>query len=242
MKKFAAGAVICFFLVLPTISFGATGIYGSLNGGIAQPADGNMTISGVGSAELEYDTTYTVGGAIGYRFGDFGDFRIEGEMAYQNNEVDRVNSNYLPVDLAPEDPGDGDPGDGDLGDMDNGDVDPGPEDPGNEMILSSMEASISTFLVNGYIDFYNGTAFSLFFTAGFGVARIDGEMTINDVTVDDDDTVFAYQLGVGAGFAVTETITLDCKFRYLGTQDFNIEGGDIEMASYNITAGIRVAF
>ena len=214
MKKFTVSAVICFFLVLPTISFGASGMYGSFNAGVAKPADGNMTISGVGSFELEYDTSFTVGGAIGYRLGESGDYRVEGEVAYQNNEVDRIGNNSLPF------------------------------DPGGGMI-SSMEFSMLTFLLNGYIDFNYGSAFSWFFTGGFGFARIDGEMTVDGVTDDEDDTVFAYQAGVGAGYAVTETVTLDCKYRYLGTaEDFNIEGGDVEVASpsHSITAGIRVAF
>ncbi len=213
MKKFAVSVAICFFLVLPTISFGASGMYGSFNAGIAKPADGNMTISGVGSAELEYDTSFTVGGAIGYRLGESGDYRVEGEVAYQNNEVDRIDNNSLPVNL-------------------------------NGVILSSMEASMLTFLLNGYIDFNYGSAFSWFFTGGFGFARIDGERTVNGVTYDEDDTVFAYQLGVGTGYAVTETVTLDCKYRYLRTADFNIEGGEVEVASpsHSITVGMRVAF
>ena len=211
MKKFAVSVVICFFLVLPTISFGASGMYGSFNAGVAMPADGNMTMSGV-SAELEYDTSFTVGGAIGYRLGESGDYRVEGEVAYQNNEVDRVGNNSLPAEL------------------DDGEI------------LSSMEASVLTFLLNGYIDFNYGSAFSWFFTGGFGFARIDGEMTEGGVTDDEDDTVFAYQLGVGTGYAVTETVTLDCKYRYLGTEDYNIEGGEIEVLSHNITVGIRVAF
>ena len=213
MKKFAVCAVICFFLVLPTISFGASDMYGSFNAGVAKSADGNMTISGVGSAELEYDTSFTVGGAIGYRLGESGDYRVEGEVAYQNNEVDRIGNNSLPFD----------PGGG---------------------VISSMEFSMLTFLLNGYIDFNYGSAFSWFFTGGFGFARIDGEMTVDGVTDDEDDTVFAYQAGVGAGYAVTETVTLDCKYRYLSTEDFNIEGGHVEVASpsHSITAGIRVAF
>ena len=211
MKKFAVCAVICFFLVLPTISFGASGMYGSFNAGVAMPADGNMTISGVGSAELEYDTSFTVGGAIGYRLGESGDYRIEGEVAYQNNEVDRIDNNSLPYN----------PGGG---------------------VISSMEASMLTFLLNGYIDFNYGSAFSWFFTGGFGFARIDGERTVDGLTDDEDDTVFAYQLGVGTGYAVTETVTLDCKYRYLSTEDFNIKDGEIEVLSHNITVGIRVAF
>ena len=214
MKKFAVSVVICFFLVLPTISFGASGMYGSFNAGVAMPADGNMTIPGVGSAKLEYDTSFTVGGAIGYRLGESGDYRVEGEVAYQNNEVDRIGNNSLPAEL------------------DDGEI------------LSSMETSVLTFLLNGYIDFNYGSAFSWFFTGGLGFARIDGEMTVDGVSYDEDDTVFAYQAGVGAGYAVTETVTLDCKYRYLHTEDFNIEGGDVEVASpsHNITVGIRVAF
>jgi len=214
MKKFAVSVVICFFLVLPTISFGASGMYGSFNAGVAMPADGNMTKSGVGSVELEYDTSFTVGGAIGYRLGETGDYRVEGEVAYQNNEVDRVDGISLPASIG---------------------VD----------TLSSMEASMLTFLLNGYIDFNYGSAFSWFVTGGLGFARYDGEMTVNGVTDDEDDTVFAYQLGVGTGYAVTETVTLDCKYRYLGTAaDFNIEGGEVEVASpsHSITVGIRVAF
>ena len=214
MKKFAVSVVICFFLVLPTISFGASGMYGSFNAGVAMPADGNMTIPGVGSAKLEYDTSFTVGGAIGYRLGESGDYRVEGEVAYQNNEVDRIGNNSLPAEL------------------DDGEI------------LSSMETSVLTFLLNGYIDFNYGSAFSWFFTGGLGFARIDGEMTVDGVSYDEDDTVFAYQAGVGAGYAVTETVTLDCKYRYLRTENFNIEGGDVEVASpsHNITVGIRVAF
>ena len=214
MKKFAVSVVICFFLVLPTISFGASGMYGSFNAGVAKPADGNMTIPGVGSAKLEYDTSFTVGGAIGYRLGESGDYRVEGEVAYQNNEVDRVGNNSLPAEL------------------DDGEI------------LSSMEASVLTFLLNGYIDFNYGSAFSWFFTGGLGFARIDGEIATTEGNLGDDDTVFAYQLGVGTGYAVTETVTLDCKYRYLRTEDFNIEGGDVEVASpsHSITVGIRVAF
>ena len=214
MKKFAVSVVICFFLVLPTISFGASGMYGSFNAGIAMPSDGNLTISGVGSYKLEYDTSFTVGGAIGYRLGETGDYRVEGEVAYQNNEVDRIGNNSLPAEL------------------DDGEI------------LSSMETSVLTFLLNGYIDFNYGSAFSWFFTGGLGFARIDGEMTVDGVSYDEDDTVFAYQAGVGAGYAVTETVTLDCKYRYLRTENFNIEGGDVEVASpsHNITVGIRVAF
>jgi len=207
MKKFTVSAVICFFLVLPTISFGASGMYGSINAGVTMPDDDDMTDGSVW-LELEYDTGFTVAGAIGYKVKDY---RLEGEVAYQNNEVDRIENMSLPVDIDGE-------------------------------ILSSMEASVLTFLLNGYIDFENGTAFTPYFTAGLGFAKIDGEMTIDGVTDDEDDTVLVGQLGVGAGYAVTETVTLDFKYRYLRTTDADFDGVDIEVGSHNITVGVRVAF
>jgi opacity protein-like surface antigen len=41
---------------------------------------------------------------------------------------------------------------------------------------------------------------------------------------------------------MTDTVTLDCKYRYLYTDDFDFEGAELGMASHNITVGIRVAF
>ena len=96
-KKLITIICCCFFLVLPAVSLGgqgATGMYGSFNAGVAMPADGSMTIPGVVSAELEYDTSFTVGGALGYRLGETGDYRLEGEVAYQNNEVDRIAKHF----------------------------------------------------------------------------------------------------------------------------------------------------
>jgi len=208
MKKFAVSAVICFFLLLPTISFGASGMYGSFNAGVTMPRDDDIT-NGSTWFELEYDPGFTVGGAIGYKIKDY---RLEGEVAYQNNEIDRIENMSLPVDI----------GDGE--------------------ILSSMEASLLTFLLNGYIDFENGTAYTPFFTAGFGFARIDGEMTVEGVTDDEDDTVLAFQLGVGVEYAMTDTVTLDCKYRYLYTDDFDFEDVELGVTSHNIIVGIRVAF
>jgi opacity protein-like surface antigen len=105
---------------------------------------------------------------------------------------------------------------------------------------------VLTFLLNGYFDIDTGTAFTPFITGGLGLARIEGEEAGTVLGVpysgDEDDTVFAYQIGLGAGFAVSETVSLDCRYRYLGTADPDFGGLEVEVASHNITAGIRVAF
>lgn len=193
----------CFFLALPAVCLGANGWYGSVNAGVAMATDSDLTVNGVLDVELAYDAGYTVGGALGYMMENY---RIEGEIAYQANDVESGNGIPVP--------------------------------PGY-----SMEASVLTFLVNGYLDIDTGGPFTPFVTAGLGAAKIEFDMTGEP---SEDDTVFAYQLGAGIGFAVSESVTLDLRYRYLGLADMEFTDGsdkiEVEAASHNITLGLRVAF
>jgi len=47
---------------------------------------------------------------------------------------------------------------------------------------------------------------------------------ILDLIGSEDDTVFAYQIGAGAGYAVNKNITIDLKYRYFATEDPDFEG------------------
>lgn len=100
------------------------------------------------------------------------------------------------------------------------------------------DLSVLSFMANGYIDFNASPTIKPYLMAGIGMASvaIDGE------GVDDDDTVFAYQAGAGIGFALNDKVTLDLSYRYMGTQDAEIEGEDLEYGSHNILAGVRVQF
>ena len=72
----------------------------------------------------------------------------------------------------------------------------------------------------------------------------DDELELDDDVIDesDDDTVFAYQAGLGVGYALNDSITLDLKYVYFATQDADFDGVDVEIASHNIVFGIRYAF
>lgn len=101
-------------------------------------------------------------------------------------------------------------------------------------------------LLNGYYDFTNTTVFTPFISAGVGFARVE----INEFNIpgsglpnaNADDTVFAYQVGAGVGYAVNPTLTIDVKYRYFGTADPEFTTTTIEYSSHNVYAGIRVAF
>ena len=220
MKKIVFGFIVCSFLILPAVCFGATGWYGSANVGYAMLSDSDMSASGTdgidtvtAAAELDFDGGYVLGGAIGYTMEKV---RIEGEISYQKNDTDSITIKRVTL---------------------NG-VDQGL----SGSIPVNSDVSIFTFLVNGYFDFNNDSKFTPYLTAGIGMTNVEVES--------EDDTVFAYQVGAGVGFAMSETVTLDCRYRYLGAADYEI-GDTIEgvavkleasMASHNLTVGLRFAF
>ena len=92
--------------------------------------------------------------------------------------------------------------------------------------------------------------------AGLGIARHDGKLTLSlppplvaglgvpaSIPESGDDTVFAYQFMAGIGFEASDSVTLFGGYRYMGTDDLDIE--DRFTASYGthaIEAGLRVAF
>jgi len=78
-------------------------------------------------------------------------------------------------------------------------------------------------LLNGYYEIVTSSGFIFYVGAGFGFMNV----SINDANVpilglpgfDDDDTVFAYQVGVGVGYAVNPKLAFDLKYRYMGTEN-----------------------
>ena len=215
MKKGILGLVCCLLFALPAVSSAATGWYGSVNAGVAivPDSDLDMTVNipdffvGSLAAELAYDTGFTFGGAVGYMMDNF---RVEGEIAYQTNDIDSLSAYGESVPL-------------------NGDM------------------SALTFLVNGYLDFATGGPFTPYITAGIGYSNVDVEIEGES----EDDNLFTYQIGAGLGYAMSETVTLDLRYRYLGAEDFETSesmpgfgSGSLkaEVSSHNITAGLRFAF
>jgi opacity protein-like surface antigen len=109
----------------------------------------------------------------------------------------------------------------------------------------SGDTSSTALLFNGYYDFNNASAFTPFIGAGIGVANVE----VNDFNIlglgglpDDDDTVFAYQVGAGVAYAINENIDIDVKYRYFATSDPEFDITEIEYSSHNIYAGVRIGF
>ena len=92
--------------------------------------------------------------------------------------------------------------------------------------------------------------------AGVGIARVAGEsdaQTVRFTTagrssdveiprLSGSDTVFAYQLLADVGFVLTEKTELRAGYRYLGSEDTDMDDEEYSNASHNLKAGVLVTF
>ncbi len=117
---------------------------------------------------------------------------------------------------------------------------------GGTTYVLSKDLSSLAFLVNGYYDFKNKSAFTPFVTAGVGIAKIDtSEFAVPGVGFDatsDDDTVFAWQVGAGISYAFSDKTAIECKYRFFATDEPNFDTVDAEYYSHNIYIGTRLTF
>ena len=111
-------------------------------------------------------------------------------------------------------------------------------------INTNGDMTALSFMANGYFDFVNSSPFTPYITAGIGIARLDiNDLAIGPVYVGDkDDTVFAYQVGVGVAFTINKNMAGDFKYRYFATDDPDFDGSEGEYASHNIYGGFRFNF
>ena len=170
------------------------------------------------NGELGFSSGITLLGAFGC---DYGDYRIEGELGYQNNDVDSA-------DLFIADFYDGEDLDG-TADLD-GDI------------------TVLSLLVNGYYDIDLGGGVELSPTVGVGVAQVSmddvssDDLEADDLGLDINETTFAYQAGIGLGIPVADNIMLDARYRYFATTDFTMLVVNTNIESHSALLGLRVGF
>lgn len=208
-KAFSVAVGLFMLLMLPVVSFSAApGPYVSGQFGMAFLTNSDISVPPV-TGTIESDPGFATGFAGGYNFGMF---RMEGEIGYQVNDIDKTSLCVGGICVSG--------------------------------LSSSGDVKALSFLVNGYFDFVNKTAFTPYITAGIGAARLE----VNDFEVlgirmgDSNDTVFAYQVGAGIAYTVNKNFTIDLKYRYFATADPKFDDIEAEFASHNVYLGLRVNF
>lgn len=110
----------------------------------------------------------------------------------------------------------------------------------------------TTTFLNFYYDFHNETAFTPYVGAGIGMAfqyagyDITDYSTGNKTTMDDHNTSFAWNAGVGLAYAINENIAVDLGYRFVGINQNEVSQGDrkIKVSPYanEFSLGARFMF
>ncbi len=116
------------------------------------------------------------------------------------------------------------------------------------------KVDIHTAFANVYYDFKTDTAFTPYVGAGLGVAWINQKVssTFSQWTAsndgDYDATNFAWNVGAGVGYSLTDNVILDLGYRYTNFGDAKkIENGALSYTAKDITSheallGLRYQF
>lgn len=220
-----------FVTVLLVIVFGLTLVPGpssaqmyiSGNVGAVFVRDADVTETGPGvnaTGEFEFDDGLGVNAALGYVIGPL---RFEGEVSYRQSDIDTLTVNSFTVS--------------------------GLTFVGSATAPVDGEATVIALMANSWFDFDTGTDFFPFIGGGIGIARVDGEInSVGSVPVnlDDDDVVFAYQVGAGIGYEITDNAVISLGYRFFGTSDPEFSSGgftdETEVMTHNVELGVRYRF
>lgn len=215
MKKLIIICVCVLLTFFSSLAYSAAGPYGRLDFGATKMTDADLIDTGTPpfTFAIESKIGITFAAALGY---DFGSFRVEAEAGYQVNDLDFIGGLVFADD-----------------------------EPGDVVVFS--------YLLNGYYDIHTTTALTPFISAGLGVAKVefDGFDPSNRAGGAPNtgggggagDLVFAYQIGAGMGYAVTEKVTIDANYRFFGTSDPEYGSNTTwEFTSHNFFLGIRYYF
>lgn len=111
--------------------------------------------------------------------------------------------------------------------------------------VSDGYISVASLLANAKMEFPINQPFTPYASAGIGPAllALDLESSTSSSTVDDSAFVFAYQLGFGALYPLSDRTSMDFGYRYFGTTDADISssGGTFSTtySSHSLMVGIK---
>lgn len=108
-------------------------------------------------------------------------------------------------------------------------------------------ASAWSLMGNALYDFNTGTRFTPYVGVGVGGARLNfNNVATGGTTVDDGDTVVAYQGLAGVGYQVTTNLSVDLGYRYFTTEKprFSSSAGTVESDydDHAVVLGLRYQF
>lgn len=122
--------------------------------------------------------------------------------------------------------------------------------PGFQNIATDGSYQLTTGMLNGWYTFGTG-AIRPFIGGGIGImhANVDMESLIGGVplNISDNDTVFAWQVGVGAEVPITDRLSMVMSYRHMEANGFNLKDGqgtaiDVDLNTNIFTLGAMMRF
>ncbi len=113
---------------------------------------------------------------------------------------------------------------------------------------SSLENN--SIMLNAYYDIETGTKFTPYVGAGVGLARLKAKIKQDDGSVSKSGTNFAWQVGAGVAYAVTDDLSVDLGYRYTDSGDVTKKGVSedgawktkFDSSAHEILLGARYSF
>jgi opacity protein-like surface antigen len=202
--KYTFGVLFIALAMTAPIAQANDGWYVNLSGGGSFTAASEVDVPAI--APIVGETTQELGpvllGAIGKEFPS--GFRIEGEVSYRDNEFDDIKATGTATIS-------------------------GVTLTGNNVPIElGGEFSSLGFMANIAYDFMKGEKLHPFVLAGIGFAQIsvDDAIASSNFLADDNDLVFAYQVGAGIKYDVFEKVDLGISYRLFSTSDPEFTGSD----------------
>lgn len=105
-----------------------------------------------------------------------------------------------------------------------------------------FEIETQSVMLNAYYDFETESKLRPYIGAGLGFAKNKGSLTAAFMTGSIDNSAFAWQVGAGTGYKLTDNITVDAGYRYVDYGDISGYGVDVETSAHELYIGARYAF
>jgi opacity protein-like surface antigen len=185
---------------------------------------GQAIVHGVETGSAVFKSGYLVNGAVGY---DFGRYRLEGEIGYQNTGVKRfVGTMDSQTDQAVFPP-----------------PTPVHQAYNDDVSNKSISQSVLSYMINGYIDIdVRSSAITPYVMGGLGMASVsmhyDTPYGISSGSY--KDNVFAWQVGAGISIKTSKKSAIDLGYRYFATN--NTHFNDNHYKNPNDTGSVLTAY
>ena len=111
---------------------------------------------------------------------------------------------------------------------------------------TKLSVENNSVMINAYYDINTGTKLTPYVGAGIGMAHLKATAKYDDGKDSKSKNNFAWQVGAGVAYALTDNVVLDAGYRYTDAGDVKISDGEstnkYEAQSHEFLLGARYSF